>query len=108
VLPTGQYKGETGIAVVVPDLTAADVKDDGTVYRIDVDEKRLVDVPEFPAGWAKTNSSYVDIPVYQTPPEGGKPFVSMGPDPSQKVSVVVEVPESDIRTSKVQIQMPSM
>lgn len=49
ILPTGGYEGKEGIALVVLDLTADDMKKDGKDIRIEVPDSRLVVVPGFPS-----------------------------------------------------------
>ena len=45
---TGNAKGERDVAILVPDITAEDVKREGNGYVIDVPQDRLVIVPDFP------------------------------------------------------------
>lgn len=54
VMPTGKYKGQKGIALVVPSPDSAYFRENGAEMRIDVPEWRLVAVPAFPeesGGW---------------------------------------------------------
>jgi hypothetical protein len=53
---TGNAKGEKDVAILVPDITADDVKREGNDYVIEVPQSRLVVVPDFPAenGWYKS------------------------------------------------------
>jgi hypothetical protein len=45
---TGDAQGERDVAILVPDITAEDVKREGNDYVIEVPQSRLVVVPDFP------------------------------------------------------------
>ncbi len=120
IISTGKYKGEKGIALVVPELTADDIQRDGKDIVIAVPEARLVVVPDFPSedGWhmphAETgipngkevghsdearylwrrDSSYVGLPV-RNGNYGDRQYVVAGYGPSNGLGVAVEVPEGD-------------
>jgi len=124
IISTGKYKGEKGIALVVPELTADDIQKDGKDIVIAVSDTRLVVVPDFPSedGWyiphAETglpngkkvdysdearylymrDSSYVGLPVRGDVNfyDGyGRQGVYAGCGPSYGLGVAVEVPEGD-------------
>lgn len=120
IISTGKYKGEKGIALVVPELTAEDIQKDGKDIVIAVPDTRLVVVPDFPSekGWYmpheetgipsgekveysekarhlwRRDSSYVGLPV-----RGDYIYYWRGVDayygPSYRIGVAVEVPEGD-------------
>jgi hypothetical protein len=128
LLPTGRYNGEKGIALVVPELTADDIKREGNEIIIDVPDSRLVVVPNFPTenGWyipyAETGiphgekveasdearfifrlsgSSYVGLPVRGYGRVfGGYDMQDVGADckPSYYLGVAVEIPEEGAQT----------
>ncbi len=121
IISTGKYKGEKGIALVVPELTADDIQKDGKDIVIAVSDTRLVVVPEFPFedGWymphAETgipngkkvdsstearylyrrDSSYVGLPVRDDDDYdyNSRQGVDAGYRPSNSLGVAVEVPE---------------
>ncbi len=121
IISTGKYKGEKGIALVVPELTADDLQKDGKDLVIAVDA-RLVAVPDFPSeeGWhmpheetgiphgekveysnearylCRRYSSYVGLPVRDDDNFGnGRLHVYAYCRPSLTLGVAVEVPEGD-------------
>ncbi len=64
VLATGKYRGEKGIALLVPDLTAADFKRvDDCLIRIDVPDSRLVVVRAFPDRGARYYLPYFSTTI---------------------------------------------
>ncbi len=123
ILSTGKYKGEKGIALVVPELTADDIQKDGKDIVIAVPDTRLVIVQNFPSedGWympheetgipngtlvgyseearflRRRNSSYVGLPVRgdYNYDDDGRQYVVADYGPSNSRGVAVEVPEGD-------------
>ena len=49
VFPTGQYKGEKDLALVVLGLSSSDMKRDNGNVIFDVDKNRVIPVPDFPS-----------------------------------------------------------
>ncbi|MFP3949500.1 MAG: hypothetical protein ACLFUZ_00190 [Candidatus Micrarchaeia archaeon] len=122
VISTGKYKGEKGIALVVPELTADDIQKDGKDIVIAVPDTRLVVVPEFPSEdewympheetgipsgkkveyssearhlWRR-GSSYVGLPVrYDFYYYDNRQDVFAGVLPHDVLGVAVEVPAGD-------------
>ena len=121
ILSTGKYKGEKGIAFVVPELTADDIQKDGKDIVIAVPDTRLVVVSDFPSedGWYmphegtgipsgekvgyfeearylwRRDSSYVGLPVRSGYGDDDRRDVGAGFRPSYCLRVAVEVPEGD-------------
>ncbi|MBU0532746.1 hypothetical protein KKB44_04595 [Candidatus Micrarchaeota archaeon] len=124
ILPTGRYKCEKGIALVVTNLTADDIKKDGKDVRIDVPDDRLIVVPSFPSvsGYyvphhvttiphaekaesicggrylGRLNSSYVGMPVYDyyLLNGGAVKCLSAVYPPFNSTGLLVQIQETDI------------
>ncbi len=124
VLATGRYQGEEGIALVALGLSSADFKREGNSIILDIDDSRLIPVPEFPivsgchlphpetgvphrdqaamSGEARAivrldGSPYVGLLVRYCDISGAIRYsVSALCPPSTKIGVVVEVPDGDV------------
>ncbi|MBU0591502.1 MAG: hypothetical protein ABIJ10_00890 [Candidatus Micrarchaeota archaeon] len=122
LVTTGAARGEMNAAVLVPDITADDIKRDNWDYVIEVPENRLIVVPDFPALigtyrtyedttipsnsekatgerkflWRRENEKYVGLVVRLDGSYNNKHDIVANGRAFRKYGVAVEVPDADV------------